>query len=84
MKVLVALLSIAAGCALTSTAASAEGSAFCLRGCDFGSGDCSYVSYQQCQASASGRVGWCEANPYVRTVSDPQQAVRAKFSRRRL
>jgi len=88
MKILVALLTTTlltmAVCALASTAASAQGSSYCARGCDFGSGDCSYSSYQQCQASVSGRVGWCDANPYVRTVSDPQLAVRAKYSRRRL
>jgi Protein of unknown function (DUF3551) len=84
MKILVALLTIAAGCALTSTAASAEGSAFCIRGCDFGNGDCSYSSYQQCQANAAGRTAWCDANPYFRSVSDPQLPVRAKYSRRRL
>jgi hypothetical protein len=88
MKVLVALLTIA-GAALTSTSAAAQASAFCLRGCDFGSGDCSYATYQQCQASAAGRTAWCDANPNVRAVSDPQQAGRAdlsrtKFSRRRL
>jgi uncharacterized protein YgiB involved in biofilm formation len=39
---------------------------FCIKGCDFGSGrgDCSYSSYQQCQASASGRDAWCAENPY--------------------
>jgi hypothetical protein len=88
MKSLVALVTTTllttAACALASTAASAQGSSYCARGCDFGSGDCSYSSYQQCQASVSGRVGWCEANPYIRTVSDPQQPVRATFSRRRL
>jgi Protein of unknown function (DUF3551) len=88
MKILVALLTTTlltmAVCALASTAASAQGASYCARGCDFGSGDCSYSSYQQCQASVSGRVGWCDANPYVRTVSDPQLAVRAKYSRRRL
>jgi len=88
MKILVALVTTTlltvAVCALASTAASAQGSSYCARGCDFGSGDCSYSSYQQCQASVSGRVGWCEANPYVRTVSAPPQPVRAAFSRRRL
>jgi uncharacterized protein DUF3551 len=83
MKILVALLTTAV-CALASTAASAQGFSYCARGCDFGSGDCSYSSYQQCQASVAGRVGWCDANPYVRTVSDPQLPVRAKYSRRRL
>jgi hypothetical protein len=35
-------------------------------GCDFGAGraDCGFSSYQQCQASASGRVAYCSENPY--------------------
>ena len=39
---------------------------FCIKGCDFGggAGDCSFVSYQQCQATASGRNAYCAANPY--------------------
>jgi predicted ATPase len=83
MKVLVALL-IVAGTALASTSAAAQASAFCLRGCDFGAGDCSYATYQQCQASAAGRTAWCDANLNVRAVSDPQPVGRAKISRRRL
>lgn len=82
MKILVALL-IPALCALASTAASAQG-AYCLRGCDFGSGDCSYASYQQCQATVSGRVGWCDVNPEYRPVRELQPQVHPKFSRRRL
>ena len=88
MKTLVALLTTTlltmAVFALASTAASAQGGSYCARGCDFGSGDCSYSSYQQCQASVSGRVGWCDANTDYRQVSDPQLPVRAKYSRRRL
>jgi len=88
MKTLVALLTTtllaSAVCALASTAASAQ-SSYCARGCDFGSGDCSYSSYQQCQASVSGRVGWCDANPEYRQVRDLQpQSVHPKVSRRRL
>jgi hypothetical protein len=39
---------------------------FCIIGCDFGSGlgDCSFTSYQQCQATASGLTATCAANPY--------------------
>jgi hypothetical protein len=28
-------------------------------------GDCSYSTYEQCQASASGRYAWCNINPRV-------------------
>jgi hypothetical protein len=39
---------------------------FCIKGCDFGAGagDCSFVSYRQCQASAAGRTAYCDVNPY--------------------
>ena len=37
---------------------------YCLQGYDYaGGGDCGFTSYQQCQASASGRMAYCEANP---------------------
>ena len=39
---------------------------FCIKGCDFGAGrgDCSFSSYQQCQATATGRDATCAENPY--------------------
>jgi hypothetical protein len=39
---------------------------FCIKGCDFGGsrGDCSFSSYQQCLATASGRDAWCAENPF--------------------
>jgi hypothetical protein len=27
-------------------------------------GDCSFSSYRQCQATASGRLAYCERNPF--------------------
>jgi Protein of unknown function (DUF3551) len=27
-------------------------------------GDCSFDTYQQCQATASGRDNYCDANPF--------------------
>ena len=37
---------------------------YCLQGDDYaGAGDCGFTSYQQCQASASGRTASCVANP---------------------
>jgi hypothetical protein len=42
--------------------------AFCIRGFVYGGagglGDCSFSSYVQCKASASGQEAWCLANPY--------------------
>ena len=39
---------------------------YCLQGDDYaGAGDCGFTSYQQCQATASGRTAYCVANPYL-------------------
>lgn len=66
----------------TCGAAEARDYPFCLMGCAFGgNGDCSFYSYEQCQASASGRDAWCGANPAFHQAREPQ-AVR--YSRRRI
>jgi hypothetical protein len=45
------------------TQAAAEEYRYCLQGEEFGgTGDCSFMSYQQCQATASGRMASCGAN----------------------
>ena len=84
MKILVALFAIMLACVLNTVPAAAQNSAFCLRGCDFGYSNCSFTSYQQCQASASGLTAWCEANPFFHAVNDVQQPGRAHYSKRRL
>jgi Protein of unknown function (DUF3551) len=39
---------------------------YCLHGDDYGgAGHCGFTSYQQCQATASGRTAYCEANHYL-------------------
>jgi len=39
---------------------------YCLQGDDYaGAGDCGFTSYQQCQATASGRTAYCAASPYL-------------------
>ena len=62
------------GAASTSGAipAAAQDYPFCIKGCDFGGsrGDCSFVSYQQCQATASGRDAYCDVNPYFNASAD--------------
>ena len=39
---------------------------FCIKGPDFDSanGDCSFDTYGQCLATASGRRAYCDANPF--------------------
>jgi len=64
-----------------SAGAAAQDFPFCLKGCDFGNGDCSFVSYQQCLATAAGRDAWCDRNPSFRQNREPQAA---RYSRRRL
>lgn len=44
---------------------------YCLQGDDVPAlSDCSYTSYQQCQATASGRYLYCMENPYFRPGRD--------------
>jgi hypothetical protein len=76
-------------CAAASTTgappAAARDYPFCIKGCDFGAGrgDCSFSSYQQCQATASGRDAYCDANPYY-NASAELRTHRSLHSRRRL
>ena len=62
-------------CAASTTGAlpaAARDLPFCIKGCDFGAGrgDCSFSSYQQCQATASGRFLYCIENPYYNSGDD--------------
>src|SRR3984893_16203433 len=61
-----ALMAIGVMAAIGAAPAAAGGMPFCIKGCEFGGsvGDCSFSSYQQCQATASGRDAYCAANPY--------------------
>jgi hypothetical protein len=61
-----ALMAIGAFAATGAAPAAAGAMPFCIKGCDFGGGlgDCSFSSYQQCLATASGRDATCAANPY--------------------
>jgi Protein of unknown function (DUF3551) len=84
-KALVALPVLAIAFALAPMTAEAREFPFCLKGCDYGGsrGDCSFVSYQQCQATASGRVAYCDVNPYFNASADapsgPNRQSRRKF-----
>jgi len=63
------LVLLAAGglAALGATPAAAVGTRypFCIQGDEQpGLSNCTFTSYEQCQATASGRRLWCIANPY--------------------
>ncbi|MGB8400708.1 DUF3551 domain-containing protein [Bradyrhizobium sp.] len=50
---------------------------FCIQGDDYpGLSNCTFVSYEQCQATASGRRLYCIANPYYAGDSDDPRAYR--------
>jgi Protein of unknown function (DUF3551) len=65
-----------------TTTAMARDYPFCIKGCDFtaGPGDCSFVSYQQCQATAAGRTAYCSTNPYFHGAAETPS--RTNLSRR--
>jgi hypothetical protein len=67
-----ALMAIGVVAAMNTSPAAAGGLPFCIKGCDFGAGDCSFSSYQQCQATASGRDAYCAANPYFSARAELQ------------
>ncbi|MBB5046350.1 hypothetical protein HNR60_001095 [Rhodopseudomonas rhenobacensis] len=63
---LLALLALGAVSAIDTTPAEARDYPFCIKGKDYAQvlGDCSFSTYQQCQATASGRYAYCDTNPY--------------------
>jgi hypothetical protein len=67
-------MALSAACVIDAAPAAAGGMAFCIKGCDFGggAGDCSFSSYQQCVATASGRDATCAANPYFSQNAEQQ------------
>ena len=62
---LFALMALGTLTAIDTTPAAARDYPFCILGKDYaGLGDCSFDSYQQCMATASGRFAYCERNPF--------------------
>jgi Protein of unknown function (DUF3551) len=79
-----ALMVCCAASTMGALPAAARDFPFCIKGCDFGAGrgDCSFSSYQQCQATAAGRDAYCDANPYF-SANAELQPDRSQKSRRR-
>ena len=79
-----ALIMIGMMAAVDAAPAVVGNSPFCIKGCEFGGGvgDCSFSTYAQCQATASGRDAWCATNPYFNANAELQPN-RSRVSRRR-
>jgi hypothetical protein len=80
-----ALLVLTAACAAAvATPAAARDYPYCIKGCDYGVGlgDCSFTSLQQCQATASGLVATCAANPFFNAKAE-MPTDRSRQSQRR-
>ena len=57
---------------------------FCIQGEDYpGLSYCTFTSYEQCQATASGRFLQCIANPYYAGDNDPRSYLRVPPRERR-
>ena len=70
------LVLLAAGSATMSgpTPAAAYDYPYCVQGRGVGiPGDCSYQTYQQCMASASGRGVYCNVNPRAALNQQPRR-----------
>lgn len=63
---LFALMAVGTLTALNTTPAAARDYPFCIKGKNYpaGVGDCSFDTYRQCQATASGLFAWCDRNPF--------------------
>lgn len=76
-RILLATIAVSAVVLIGMMPARAVGSrhAFCLQGDEFpGLSNCTFDTYAQCQASASGRFLACVANPYFAGQSDDPYA----------
>jgi len=84
-KTILAGMTILAG-AIATLAGAAPAAAidypWCVQGREIGyPGDCSYATYAQCQASASGRYAYCAQNPLFAFGQQQLQPRRARASR---
>jgi hypothetical protein len=78
----VALGSVAA-IGMTPSPVQARDYPFCIKGADYDNsiGDCSFDTYEQCLATASGRRAYCDANPFYVYPGRPAFAHPKKRSR---
>jgi len=79
--VVITVLAAAGLATLTAPPAQAVGTRhpFCLQGDEFpGLSHCTFDSYEQCMATASGRFLTCVANPFFGGLADDPYAYRTR------
>jgi len=82
---LLALLALGSVAAIDATSsAEARDYPFCIKGREYDQalGDCSFTTYQQCLATASGRYAYCDTNPYYNFAVEPQPRRHSQRARR--
>jgi len=75
MRHVVLALLAAGGLAMVGAPAEAVGTRypFCIQGDEYpGLSNCTFTSYEQCQATASGRLLYCIENPFYNAGGDPR------------
>ena len=86
MRNLVLALLAAGGLAIIGAApAQAVGTRypFCIQGRDYpGLSNCTFTSYEQCKATASGRYLYCVENPYYNPGEPDPRAYRSRHRAR--
>lgn len=81
---LFALAALGTLTAMDTTPAAARDYPYCIKGHDYeGLGDCSFTSYQQCMATASGRYAWCDRNPFYGYAQAVEPAPRRHYRHHR-
>jgi hypothetical protein len=78
------LLAIGATAAINVPPAQARELPFCMKGQGIADahGDCSYATYEQCAASASGRYNYCDTNPFYVGRPAPAPAPQRRYPNR--
>ena len=72
MRTLFLALATSATILSGGTPVAAGESRYCLHGDDYAfAGDCAFTSYQQCQATASGRTAYCAVEPHFANAAVP-------------
>lgn len=69
---ILAVLAVGAVSAISTSPAEARDYPFCIKGQGYSYvGDCSFSTYEQCLATASGRLNYCDVNPYFQGYAPP-------------
>ena len=78
---LLAMLTVSAVSALDAAPAQARELPFCIKGQGYADahGYCNYWTYEQCQAAASGRLNYCDANPFYNGPDPEDRRPRRRY-----